>query len=63
MALVRRIGRARLVALPTRAVTSAARYRRDGYLLRSMRNLLCLALYGLGVPPRRIARLYGRSGG
>ena len=63
VALVRRIGRARLVALPTPAVTSAARYRRDGYLLRSMRNLLCLTLYGLGVPPRWIARLYGRSGG
>ncbi len=63
VALVRRVGRARLVALPTPAVTSAARYRRDGYLARSMRNLLCLALYGLGVPPRRIARLYGRTGG
>ncbi|MCY4589181.1 MAG: TIGR04283 family arsenosugar biosynthesis glycosyltransferase [Alphaproteobacteria bacterium] len=62
VALVRRIGRARLVGLPTPAVTSAARYRRDGYLLRSIRNLLCLSLYGLGVPPRRIARLYGRSG-
>ena len=63
VALVGRIGRARLAALPTPAMTSAARYRRDGYLLRSMRNLLCLALYGLGVPPSRIARFYGRSGG
>ena len=62
VALVRCIGRARLVALPTPPVTSAASYRRDGNLLRSIPNLLCLALYGLGVPPRRIARLYDRTG-
>ncbi len=58
--LVRRIGRRRLVPLDVRAVTSAARYRGPGYPLRSARNLGCLALYFLGVPPRMIARLYGR---
>ena len=57
--LVRRIGRARLVALEADAVTSAARYRRDGWRARSLRNLLCLALYFLRVPPRLIVRLYG----
>ena len=57
--LVRRIGRARLVALEADAVTSAARYRRDGWHARPLRNLLCLALYFLRVPPRLIARLYG----
>lgn len=56
--LVRRIGRARLEYLPARAVTSAARYRREGWLLRSARNLCCLALYFFGVPPRLIRRLY-----
>jgi len=55
---VRRIGRKRLVILTARAVTSAARYRRDGWLLRPARNLSCLALYLLGVPPRFIRRLY-----
>jgi hypothetical protein len=40
-------------------VTSAARYRKSGYLARPARNLFCLALYFLGVPPRLIARLYG----
>ena len=59
VALVRRIGRTRLTMLRSRAVTSAARYRRDGYLRRSGRNLFCLLLYGLGVPPRWIARVYG----
>ncbi len=57
--LVRRMGRRRLVALDARAVTSAARYRRAGYLRRGRRNLMCLLLYFLGVPTGFIARLYG----
>jgi rSAM/selenodomain-associated transferase 2 len=56
--LVRRIGRPRLKELPVDAVTSAARYRRDGWLLRPARNLACLGLWFAGVPPRLIARLY-----
>ncbi|MHB1219888.1 MAG: TIGR04283 family arsenosugar biosynthesis glycosyltransferase [Alphaproteobacteria bacterium] len=56
--LVRRIGRARLVMLDGTAVTSAARYRRDGWLARPLRNLFCLALYFAGVPPRAILPLY-----
>jgi rSAM/selenodomain-associated transferase 2 len=56
--LARRIGRGRLRALDGTATTSAARYRRDGYLVRPLRNLACLGLYYLGVPPRLIARLY-----
>jgi rSAM/selenodomain-associated transferase 2 len=55
----RRIGRKRMIMLRSRAVTSAVRYRRDGYLRRSARNLSCLALFFLRVPPRLIARLYG----
>jgi rSAM/selenodomain-associated transferase 2 len=57
--LVRRIGRARLVGLEVDAITSADRFRRDGWRARSLRNLMCLALYMLGVPTRLIARLYG----
>ena len=57
--LVRRLGRARLAPLDCDAVTSAARYRRDGYVMRPLRNLACLALYFLGVPPQRLALLYG----
>ncbi len=57
--IVRRIGRARLVFLQSRAVTSAARYVQAGYTLRSLRNLSCLALYFLGLPTRLIARIYG----
>jgi rSAM/selenodomain-associated transferase 2 len=59
VALARRIGRKRLVALNAGALTSAARYRREGYLWRPLRNLCCLSLYFLGAPPRLITRLYG----
>jgi len=57
--LVRRLGRDRLVALPADAVTSAEKWERQGYLLRSARNLGCLSLWFAGVPPRLINRLYG----
>lgn len=58
--LVRRIGRRRLTLLRAPARTSAARYRRDGYASRVLRNLLCISLFSLGVSPARIARLYER---
>ncbi len=56
--LARRIGRRRLVMLGAAATTSADRYRREGYVLRPLRNLLCLALYTVGVPTRIVAALY-----
>ncbi|MEO7634959.1 MAG: TIGR04283 family arsenosugar biosynthesis glycosyltransferase [Sphingomicrobium sp.] len=56
--LVRRIGRHRLRRLDEFALTSADRWRRDGWLRRSARNLACLSLYAVGVAPTRIARLY-----
>ena len=59
VAMARRIGRRRLVALHAAAITSARRYRRQGYLRRSIRNLACLGLYFAGLPPRLIQRLYG----
>lgn len=59
VALARRLGRARLKPLGATIVTSANRYRRDGYWHRPLRNLLCLSLYYLGVPLGRIVRLYG----
>jgi len=57
--LVRRLKRRELVMLTSRAVTSEERYRREGYLARSLRNLGCILLYYLRVPPRVLARLYG----
>ncbi len=56
--LVRRLGRRRLALLPADAVTSPAKWERDGWTRRSLRNVACLALWYAGVPPRVIARLY-----
>lgn len=58
--IIRRIGRRGFAMLDVRAVTSAVRYTGSGYLMRSARNLFCLALYFLGVPPGAIVRFYGQ---
>jgi hypothetical protein len=57
VALARRLP---LRAIPAIAVTSAARYRRDGWLRRGWRNLTTLALWFAGVSPERLARRYRR---
>ena len=60
--LVRRItkthGETALVNLEADAVTSADKFQRDGYRWRSTKNLFCLFLFWLKVPPRIIAKLY-----
>jgi rSAM/selenodomain-associated transferase 2 len=56
--IVRRLGRRRLALLDEDAVTSSVRWRCDGWLRRSARNLFCLALYRAGVAPERLVRLY-----
>lgn len=58
--IVRRIGRSRLCFLDARAFTSAERWHAEGWTVRSARNVLCLALYFVGVPTRFIARVYGQ---
>jgi rSAM/selenodomain-associated transferase 2 len=57
--MARRLKRRRVALLRSRAVTSPVRYRHSGYVRRSARNLMCLTLYGLRLPPRVIARFYG----
>jgi rSAM/selenodomain-associated transferase 2 len=57
--LIDRIGGLRLERLGAAALTSPDRWRRDGWLRRSARNLICLALYRLGMSAERVARLYG----
>jgi rSAM/selenodomain-associated transferase 2 len=57
---VRRIGRRRMRMLKATAVTSAERYRRDGFWRRPIRNQFCLLLWFLGVPLNRIMRVYQR---
>jgi rSAM/selenodomain-associated transferase 2 len=60
VALIRRIGRKRLRALPVDFITSAEKWQRDGWYARSARNLFCLSLWFAGVSPDRIARVYAR---
>jgi rSAM/selenodomain-associated transferase 2 len=56
--IIRRLGRSRTVILRSRAVTSAIRYKRDGYLWRIGRNFACSTLYRLRVPAHVIERIY-----
>lgn len=56
-ALARRL-RGRLRPIPAVALTSAARYLRDGWTLRCLFNLGTLLRCALGTPPERPARRY-----
>jgi rSAM/selenodomain-associated transferase 2 len=56
--IVRRIGRQRLTILDACAVTSAEKYRRDGYGRRARRNLWLLARYLMGADPAELAKAY-----
>ena len=57
--LARRLGRQRLAGLATPATTTAVRWRRDGTWRRGIRELGCLAMHCLRLPPATIARLHG----
>lgn len=56
--IVRRIGGGRLRILPAQAITSADKYRRDGYGKRSWRNLALAARYLMGADPAKLVKLY-----
>lgn len=60
--LVRRIGRRRLAALRSKAVTGAERFTGQGHLRRSAGNLLLLARYYAGASPHALARDYSKAG-
>jgi rSAM/selenodomain-associated transferase 2 len=49
-----------VVELPLALTTSARRWRQDGWLRRSVRNVCLVILYFAGVPPVRLARWYSR---
>lgn len=57
VALVRAL-RGQLVPLDAEAITSAARYRTQGWVRRGARNLWLLAQYFAGVSPVRLAEKY-----
>ncbi|SEO35381.1 Glycosyl transferase family 2 [Salinihabitans flavidus] len=59
VALARRL-RGRLRAMDAVAITSAEKYRKQGWLRRGARNLWTLARYFAGVAPERLAASYRR---
>jgi rSAM/selenodomain-associated transferase 2 len=59
--LVRRLGMRRVKLLSARAVSSAARYRRDGYFRHALDNQRRRLLYALRLAPRHAAALRGEQ--
>lgn len=55
---VRRLGPGRITLLETEAVTSAEKYRRDGYGKRAWRNFMLTARYLMGADPVELAKAY-----
>lgn len=55
---VRRIGANRIVILETQAVTSADKYRRDGFQRRAWRNWTLTLRYLMGADPVELAKAY-----
>lgn len=49
-----------LSALPGAVITCAERYQRGGWWRRPLRNLVCLALYFLGVSPEWLSEWYAK---
>jgi rSAM/selenodomain-associated transferase 2 len=59
--LVRRLGRRRLARVDAHAVTSADRYRRDGWFRRTAGNWAILARHACGETPDALATRYDRE--
>jgi len=56
--IVSRLGRGRIHFLKTKAITSAERYQKQGYIKRMVKNAHCLSLWYRGVPPEKILEKY-----
>ena len=59
--IIQRISNHRLENLSAIAITSANKFKKDGYVLRPLRNLFCLSLFFFGVPPKIIANFYDKT--
>tara|TARA_Y100001970_G_scaffold294331_1_gene450717 strand:+ start:18324 stop:19034 length:711 start_codon:yes stop_codon:yes gene_type:complete len=56
--IIRRIGKGNLSIISAKAITSSIRYKREGYIKRSIKNLFLLALYFSGVSTENLAGKY-----
>lgn len=54
----RRFGKQAICPMGATAVTSGEKFRKSGYFRRSARNLFCLFLFWIKVPPSLIVKLY-----
>ncbi|MEM6482139.1 MAG: TIGR04283 family arsenosugar biosynthesis glycosyltransferase [Pseudomonadota bacterium] len=55
--------RGQITLLPLTVLTSSEKYRREGWLKRGARNLLCLARFLMGADPQTLAKRYDQVGG
>jgi len=55
---ISKIRTSRLKQLSALSITSSKRYKKNGYFNRCFKNLICLSLYFLGVPPEHLIKLY-----
>lgn len=56
--MIRKIGRGRLVELPAVAATAGEKQARDGWFLRSIRNMWLVLRFRLGADPAVLAKAY-----
>ena len=56
--LLQRLGWRRIAMLRTTAVTSADKFKAEGYMRRSFRNVACLMVYRVGAPLHVVQRIY-----
>ena len=57
----RKIGFRNIIILNSFAVTSGRRYKSIGVFCRGLRNIVCLSLYFMGLPPETLQKLYGKD--
>ncbi|MDC0074470.1 TIGR04283 family arsenosugar biosynthesis glycosyltransferase [Alphaproteobacteria bacterium] len=58
--LIERLGKKNIFFLNSFITTSYSKYKQDGYLLRVVKNLICLVSYKLNLPIKYIHWLYGK---
>ncbi|MEO1404930.1 MAG: TIGR04283 family arsenosugar biosynthesis glycosyltransferase [Pseudomonadota bacterium] len=58
VSIAKRLGRKRLALIQSRALTSGAKQMRDGWITRSLKNILLVLRYHMGASPEKLARAY-----
>lgn len=58
VAIARRLGRKRIKLIQSRALTSGAKQMRDGWIIRSLKNIWLVIRYRLGANPEDLAKIY-----